>query len=142
MSLRAPPCFAQLAVALFAVGMLGQSAFAQVPVQLPPAPPDAVNAKIHFDLSEFNDYGLYGPPPDGLRAAMYEFCIPARADLAAEVASIDPTVQIYASSPGRIGCGSDEYPCIGSTGQPGFREVLANVAKLEYVSRIQLSVPE
>jgi hypothetical protein len=128
-----------LVVAVFAIGMLGQSAFAQVPLQLPP--PDAVNAKIHFELSEFNDDGLYGPP-NGLRAAMYEFCIPARADLAAEVASIDPTVQIYASSPGRIGCGSDEYLCIGSTGQPGFREVLANLAQLEYVSRIQLSVPE
>jgi hypothetical protein len=100
-----------------------------------------VHTKIHFDLSEFNDDGLHGPP-DGLRAAMYEFCIPARADLAAEVASIDPTVQSYASSPGRIGCGSDEYLCIGSTGQPGFREVLANLAQLEYVSRIQLSVPE
>ena len=130
-----------LAVALFAVGMVGQSAFAQVPVQLPPAPPDTVNAKIHFDVSEFNDDGLYGPP-DGLRAAMYEFCIPAGADLAVEVASIDPTVQIYGSSPGRIGCGSDEYLCIGSTGQPGFREVLANLAQLEYVSRIQPSVPE
>jgi hypothetical protein len=102
---------------IVAVGMLGQSAFAQVPVQLPPAPPDAVNPKIHFDLTEFNDDGLYGPP-DGLRAAMYEFRIPARADLAAQVASIDPTVQIYASSPGRIGGGSDEYLCLGSTGQP------------------------
>jgi hypothetical protein len=130
-----------LAVALFAVGMLGHSAFAQVPLQLPPAPPDAVNAKIHFDLSEFNDDGLYGPP-DGLRAAMYEFCIPARGDLAAEVASIDPTVQIHASSPGRIGCSSDEYLCIGSTGQPCFREVLANLAQLDYVSRIQPSIPE
>ena len=128
-----------LVVCLFAIGMVGQSAFAQVPLQLPP--PDAVNAKIHFELSEFNDDGLYGPP-NGLRAAMYEFCIPARADLAAEVASIDLTVQIYASSPGRIGCGSDEYLCIGSTGQPGFREVLANLAQVEYVSRIQLSVPE
>jgi hypothetical protein len=126
---------------LFAIGMLGQSAFAQVPVQLPPAPPDAVNARIDFDLSEFNDDGMFGPP-DGLRAAMYEFCIPARADLAAEVASIDLTVQIYASSPGRIGCGSGEYLCIGSTGQPHFRRVLANPAQLEYVSRIQLSVPE
>jgi hypothetical protein len=130
-----------LAVALFAAGMLAQSAFAQVPVQLPPAPPDAGNTKIHFDLSEFNDDGLYGPP-DGLRTAMYEFCIPARADLAAEVASIDPTVQIYAGSPGRIECGSDEYLCIGSTGQPRFREVLANLAQLDYVSGIQLSVPE
>ena len=130
-----------LVVCLFAIGMVGQSAFAQVPVQLPPAPPDAVNAKIHFDLSEFNDDGLYGPP-DGLRAAMYEFCIPARAGLAARVASIDPTVQINASSPGRIGCGSDEYLCIGSTGQPGFQAVLADLAELDYVSRIQLSVPE
>jgi hypothetical protein len=130
-----------LGVALFAAGMLGQSAFAQIPVQLPPAPPGGLSTKIHFDLSEFNDVGLYGPP-DGLRAAMYEFCIPARADLAAEVASIDPTVQVYASSPGRIACSSDEYLCIGSTGQPGFREVLANLAQLDYVSRIQLSVPE
>ena len=64
-----------LAVALFAVGMLGHSAFAQVPVQLPPAPPGAVTAKIHFDLSEFSDHGLYGPP-DGLRAAMCEFLHP------------------------------------------------------------------
>jgi hypothetical protein len=130
-----------LAVALLAVGMLGHSAFAQVPVQLPPSPPDAVTAKIHFDPSEFSDDGLFGPP-DGLRAAMYEFCIPARADLAAEVASIDPTVQIYGGSPGRIGCTSDEYLCIGSTGQPGFRDVLVNLAQLEYVTRIQLSVPE
>jgi hypothetical protein len=130
-----------LMVALFAVGMLGQSAFAQVPVQLPSALPGMLNAKIQFDLSEFNDDGLYGPL-GGLRAAMYEFCIPARTELAAEVASIDPTVQISAGSPGRIGCSSDEYLCIGSTGQPGFREVLANLAQLEYVFRIQLSVPE
>jgi hypothetical protein len=130
-----------LAVAMFTVVLLGESAFAQVPVQLPPVPSGAVSTKIQFDLSEFNDNGLYGPP-DGLRAAMYEFCIPARADLAAGVASIDSTVQIYAGSPGRIGCSGDEYLCIGSTAQPGFRQVLANLAQLEYVSRIQLSVPE
>jgi hypothetical protein len=106
-----------LGVAMFAVGMLGQPAFAQVPVQLPPAPPDAVNAKIHFDLSEFDDDGLYGPP-DGLQAAMYEFCIPARADMAAEVSSIDPTVQIYAGSPGRIGCSSTSAS--GAPGSPAF----------------------
>ena len=131
-----------LAAVLFTVvGMLGPSAFAQVPVQLPVAPPGTVNAKIHFELSEFNDDGLYGPP-EGLRAAMYEFCIPARTDLAAEVASTDPTVQIYAGSPGRIGCSRDEYICIGSTGQRGFQEVLGNLAQIDYVSRIQLSVPE
>jgi hypothetical protein len=100
-----------------------------------------VNAKIHLDLSGFGDDGLYGPP-HGLWAATYEFCIPARADLASDVASIDPTVQIYADRRGRIGCGSNEYLCIGSTCQPGFRDVLANLAQLEYVSRIQVSVPE
>jgi hypothetical protein len=47
-------------------------------------------------------------------------------------ASIDPTRHIR-WQPGRIGCGSDEYRCIGSTGQPGFREVPANLAQLEYV---------
>jgi hypothetical protein len=73
---------------------------------------------------------------------MYELCIPKRADLASEVASIDPTVQIYADSPARIACARDEYVCIGSTGQPGFRDVLANLAHLEYVSPMQLSVPE
>ena len=141
-SLSAPSRLVRmLAVTLFAVGMLGRSAFAQVPVQLPPGPAGAMSTKIHFELSEFNDDGLYGPP-DGLRAAMYEFCIPARADLAAEVASTDPTVQIYAGSPGRIGCSRDEYLCIGSTGQHGFQEVLANLTQLDYVSRIQLSVPE
>jgi hypothetical protein len=51
-----------LAVALFVVGLVGQSAFAQVPVQLPLAPPDTVSTKIQFNLSEFNDDGLYGPP--------------------------------------------------------------------------------
>lgn len=130
-----------LAASLLAVGTIHQQSLAQVPVQLPSATPGVLSDKIHFDLSALNDDGLYGPP-DGLRAAAYEFCIPALHDLAGEVRSIDPTVQIYPGSPGRIGCGSDEYLCIGSTGQPGFREVLADLAALEYVTRIQLSVPE
>jgi len=100
-----------------------------------------VSRKIHFDLSVFNDDGLYGPP-DGLRAAAYEFCIPAQDATAAEIMAIDPTVQIYAGSPGRVGCGVDEYLCIGSTAQPGFREVLANLAQLDYVTDIELSVLE
>jgi hypothetical protein len=115
--------------------------FAQVPVQVPSAAPGILSTKVHFDQSAFSDDGLYGPP-GGLRAAAYEFCIPAHHELAAEVASIDPTVQIYTSSPGRIGCGVDEYLCIGSTAQPGFRQVLANLAQLDYVTDIELSEPE
>ena len=121
--------------------VLSQIGFAQVPVQLPPAPPDVVNAKIHLDLARVQRRR----PVRTTRWAAgsdVRVCIPGRVDLASEVASIDPTVRIYTSSPGRIGCASDEYRCIGSTAQPGFRDVLANLAQLEYVSRIQLSVLE
>src|SRR5436190_21072749 len=61
------------------------------------------SSKIHFDLSLLNQAGLYGPP-DGLRAMAYEFCIPDRDALADEVRSIDPTVYVARTSPGRIGC--------------------------------------
>ena len=115
---------------LFALVLL-----AQVPVQLPPSD------KIQFDLSVFDADGLYGPP-DGLRAAAYEFCIPASAELAASVQAIDPTAQIFASSPGRIGCGNHQYLCVGSTYQPDFRTVLANLAQLDFVTRIELSFAE
>src|SRR5580765_5257888 len=128
--------FSVLTVGVFMVSLAftGPASFAQVPVQLP-------GLKIQFDLSVFDDNGLYGAP-DGLRAAAYEFCIPAREDLAAEVSAIDPTVEIHSGSPGRIGCTSDEYLCIGSTYQPGFRAVLANLAQLPYVMRIKLSFGE
>ena len=126
---------------LLVVGSGYSYPFAQVPVQVPSVGPGGLSTKVHFDLSAFNEDGLYGPP-SGLRAAAYEFCIPADDEMAAEVTSIDHTVQIYASSPGRIGCGADEYLCIGSTAQPGFRQVLADLAQLDYVTDIELSVPE
>src|SRR5688572_13670999 len=85
----------------------------QVPVQIPAS-------KIHFTVSGFTADGLYGPA-DGLRSLAYEFCIPASAELANEVQTIDPTVEVYAASPGRIGCTDDEFLCIGNTHQPNFR---------------------
>jgi len=130
-----------LAAVLLVVGSARSIAHAQVPVQVPSTGPSVVSAKIHVDVSVFNDDGLYGPP-DGLRAAAYEFCIPASDATAAEVTAIDPTVQIYAGSPGRVGCGVDENLCIGSTAQPRFRQVLANLEQLDYVTDIRLSVPE
>jgi hypothetical protein len=60
---------------------------------LVPEPPPAdgnLSVKIRFDLSGFNQDGLYSPP-DGLRALAYEFCIPARQDLADAVRAIDPS---------------------------------------------------
>ena len=124
----------RIAAALVVLALTTHVAYAQVPVQLPVH-------KIHFDLSGFDDDGLYGPP-EGLRAAAYEFCIPARDDLAAEVSSIDPSIAIFPSSPGRIGCTREERLCVGSTYQPEFRTVLANLAGLDYVARIELSLGE
>jgi len=93
------------------------------------------NDKIEFDLMSFGDDGLYGPP-DGLRSLSYEFCIPARPACRAEVESIDSTLQIYSTSPGRVGCGPDRHLCIGNTQQPHFIKVLRRLARLEYIERI------
>ena len=92
-------------------------------------------SKISFDFEHLNEQGLYGPP-DGLRALHYEFCIPADPRLVAQVRRIDPTIQIFKTSPGRIGCAEEEYLCIGNTHQPNFRNVLLNLAKLPQVKRI------
>ena len=94
------------------------------------------NQKIRFDLTQFNDQGLYGPP-DGLRLLDYEFCIPADPAFKAKVQVIDATLTIYAESPGRIGCKADEFLCIGNTGQPNFREVLLQLAALPKIERIE-----
>jgi hypothetical protein len=99
-------------------------------------PEPAAMQKIRFDLSILNDDGLYGPP-DGLRSLHYEFCIPATDMHVAEVSAIDPSVEIMRGSRGRIGCADDQFLCVGSTHQPGFREVLTGLAGLPYIERIE-----
>ena len=92
-------------------------------------------SKITFTLDQLNQDGLYGPP-GGLRALHYEFCIPGDSAHEAQVRQIDPTIQIFPQSRGRIGCAPGEYLCIGSTHQPDFRTVLFQLAHLPYVKRI------
>ena len=92
--------------------------------------------KIRFDLSQLNDNGLYGPA-DGLRVLHYEFCIPADLSLRDEVKAIDPTLNIYSGSSGRIGCQADQLLCVGHTGQPNFRDVLAQLSALPNVQQIE-----
>jgi hypothetical protein len=92
-------------------------------------------SKITFNLEQLNEKGLYGQP-DGLRALHYEFCIPGDPRHAAEVRQIDPTIQIFKTSPGRVGCTEGEYLCVGNTHQPDFRMVLYKLANLPYVKRI------
>lgn len=94
------------------------------------------DGRIGFDVTALDDRGLTGPP-DGLRAVHYEFCIPADAAAQAEVTGIDPTAVVYPHSPGRVGCRGDRVLVIGSSHQPQFRVVLARLAALPYVLRIE-----
>jgi hypothetical protein len=92
-------------------------------------------SKITFKLDQLNQDGLYGPP-GGLRALHYEFCIPGDAAHAARVREIDPTIQVFHKSRGRIGCAPGEYLCIGSTHQSAFKTVLLRLAHLPFIKRI------
>ncbi|PSN15038.1 hypothetical protein C7293_08870 [filamentous cyanobacterium CCT1] len=92
--------------------------------------------KIAFDLSSLDENGLYGPP-DGKRSLDYEFCIPVGDAYAQAVGAIDPSVQLYPQSRGRIGCGEGEVLAIGNTNQADHDTVLIELANLDYIERIQ-----
>lgn len=103
----------------------------------PHADPSSVIDKIGFDLNQLDENGLVGPV-DGKRALDYEFCIPRQNTTAAnEVRAIDPTVQFYPDSPGRIGCTSEQILVIGNTHQDNAQTVLMELANLEYIERIE-----
>lgn len=91
--------------------------------------------KIRFDLSELDESGLLGPK-GGKVALDYEFCIPREEQYRKEVESIDPSLKIQTVK-GRIGCGRDQYLCLGNTHQEHYREVLYRLAGLGYVERIE-----
>lgn len=92
-------------------------------------------SKITFDLAQISPEGLVGPP-DGWRSLRYEFCIPRSTDHQAEVQAINPAIEFYPNSPGRIGCSATQILCIGETHSPNWREMLLNLARLDYVERI------
>ena len=97
--------------------------------------PATVIEKVGFDTTQISEDGLIGPA-GGLRALSYEFCIPASPDQLAEVQTIDPTAKPQ-SSPGRIGCQSDQTLMIGSSHQQGFHSVLEALTQLPYIKRIE-----
>jgi hypothetical protein len=92
-------------------------------------------SKLGFDADLVGEDGLYGPP-DGRRALDYEFCIPDAACIREQVSAIDPSVR-FSTSPGRIGCADGDLLAIGNSHQPGFQEVLRQLAELPYVRRIE-----
>ncbi|PSR17338.1 hypothetical protein C8255_13145 [filamentous cyanobacterium CCP3] len=92
--------------------------------------------KIAFDLSTLDENGLYGPP-SGKRSLDYEFCIPVGDAYAQAVGAIDPSVQLFPQSLGRIDCGEGEILAIGNTNQADYDTILIELANLDYIERIQ-----
>ena len=92
-------------------------------------------------MSQISSEGLIGPP-NGLRSLSYEFCIPQTQAAIRDLRLIDPTIQYYRQSPGRIGCDETEYLCIGETHNPRWKEILEAIANLPYVEKIQQSFAE
>ena len=98
---------------------------------------ERVLSKIQFDLNQLDEEGLAGPK-DGKVALHYEFCVPNTTAYIRAVQKIDPSLQIQAGSTGRIGClRGKEVLCLGSTHQPNYRDILYQLASLEYIEKIQ-----
>lgn len=104
-------------------------------------PADAVAGVVTFDLERINEDGLIGPP-DGLRSVMYEFCVPSDSARVAAVRAIDPSLEVYPGSRGRIGCTDGQVLCIGHTHQPGWKATLERLSALDFVTRIDESFME
>lgn len=96
-------------------------------------PSQSVTDKIRFDWSRLSDQGLTQPSRVSLS---YEFCVPATEEHWAEVKAIDPSVEIFPHSRGRIGCRADQSLCIGNTYQSNWRSILFQLAALDYVEQI------
>ena len=93
-------------------------------------------SKIKFPLDDIRSDGLRGPP-DGLVSVAYEFCVPADAQVYAQIRRIDPSVAIHPGSRGRVGCSPGMALCIGSTHQAGWHDVLNALAARADVAEIR-----
>ncbi len=92
--------------------------------------------KIRFNLAKIDASGLIGPP-GGKVAVDYEFCIPNKEEFVKAVKRADPSVQMHRGSRGRIGCGKDEFLCIGNTHQKEWRKKILALAAMPYIKEIR-----
>lgn len=104
--------------------------------------PEKINkealAKIQFDYSKLDEYGLYR----GERALEYEFCIPATEPTRKTILAYEPDTRIMEKSKGRTGCTDGQWLCIVSTNDPEWKARLYKIASLPYVDRIMETVYE
>jgi len=84
---------------------------------------DQARKKIHVDLNARN----------GETLVAYEFCIPQDDAKRAQVKAIDPSLQFYPGTPGRIRCTREQILCIG---EGGTQETLMALARLDFIERI------
>jgi len=96
---------------------------------------ESLDPRAKLELEALDADGLRGPP-DGKVAVDYEFAIPDTPAAREAVSQIDPSVNFFPSSRGRIGAQPGECLCIGSTHQPRHREILFALAQLPEIARI------
>jgi hypothetical protein len=92
--------------------------------------------KIKFDLGEFTEDGYRQRALGEVMSINYEFCIPADETVWGEVRKIDTTLGLMKGSKGRSGCSENQWLCIGSSRQAGFKSVIRQLASLRYVKKI------
>ena len=117
----------RLILALLLVGG-GLAACASAPV--------GTSAKIRFPLDGIRADGLSGPP-DGLVSIDYEFCVPADAQVLAEIKRLDPSVRVSLVARGRIGRRDGQALCLGNTHQPDWRAILERLAARADIAEIR-----
>lgn len=95
---------------------------------------------IAFDFDDLDADGRYATEEGDLRYLSYEFCIPARDDVMADVTATDTSALCTEVAPGTGGCGGDEMLCVGNTKPSNFRSVLERLAAKPYIREIRPAV--
>ena len=88
--------------------------------------------KFDFDINALDKDGLMGPA-SGKVSVDYKFCIPKGEEYIKMVQDIDPNIEIHRSSFGRNKCNDTQVTAVGSTHQPGHREILLRLSELDFV---------
>ena len=89
--------------------------------------------KIQFNYTAIDEGGM---KREGV-AVDYEFCIPAKDAYAKRVRHIEPRALILSQSKGRSGCTDQEWLCIISYHDAGWKKKLFAIASLPFVEKIQ-----
>jgi len=90
--------------------------------------------KFDFDINTLDKDGLIGPA-SGKVSVDYKFCIPKGKKYEKAVLDIDSEIKIHPNSFGRNKCTDTYVTAVGSTHQPGHREILLRLSELDFVVR-------